>query len=98
MASRIAPFPAAGRLTLIKQLKIALPNEQAVIQDALRILNQTMAPSQVVILISRWWSDGNDYLNQRDELFASETVDSLVQKIRAFEQVANDDAHRQNTI
>jgi hypothetical protein len=52
----------------------------------------------VVILISRWWSDGNDYLNQRDELFASETVDSLVQKIRAFEQVANDDAHRQNTI
>ena len=57
-----------------------------------------MAPSQVVILISRWWSDGNDYLNQRDELFASETVDSLVQKIRAFEQVANDDAHRQNTI
>ena len=57
-----------------------------------------MAPSQVVILISRWWSDGNDYLNQRDELFVSETVDSLVQKIRAFEQVANDDAHRQNTI
>jgi hypothetical protein len=94
----ITPFPAAGRLTLIKQLKIALPNEQAVIQDALRILNQTMAPSQVVILISRWWSDGSDYLNQRDELFASETVDSLVQKIRTFEQFANDDAHRQNTI
>jgi hypothetical protein len=67
-------------------MKIALPNEQAVIQDALRVLNQTMPPSQVVVLISRWWSDGGDYLQQRDELFANETVDSLAEKIQAFEQ------------
>lgn len=67
-------------------MKIALPNEQAVIQDALHILNQTMAPSQIVVLLSRWWSDGGDYLQQRDELFADETVDSLTEKIQAFEQ------------
>jgi hypothetical protein len=70
-------------------MKITLPNEQAVIQDALRILNQTMPPSQVVVLISRWWSDGGDYLQQRDELFADETVDSLAEKIQAFEQSAD---------
>ncbi|MBE9139112.1 hypothetical protein IQ254_18250 [Nodosilinea sp. LEGE 07088] len=67
-------------------MKIVLPNEQAVIQDALRILNQTMASSQVVVLISRLWSDGGDYPQQRDELFADETVDSLAEKIQAFEQ------------
>ncbi|ASC72709.1 hypothetical protein XM38_036670 [Halomicronema hongdechloris C2206] len=76
-------------------MKIALPNEQAVIQDALRILNQTMAPSQVIVLISRWWSDGGDYLQQRDELFADETVESLVEKIQTFEQ-DNNSAQRPN--
>lgn len=67
-------------------MKIALPNEQAVIQEAMQILSQTMTPSQMVVLISRWWSDGGDYLQQRDALFADETVDSLTQKIAAFEQ------------
>lgn len=67
-------------------MKIALPNEQAVVQEALQILTQTMTPSQMVILISRWWTDAGDYLQQRDELFAHETVDSLAQKIAMFEQ------------
>jgi hypothetical protein len=66
-------------------MKIALPNEQAAIQEAMQILNQTMTPSQMVVLISRWWSDGGDYLQQRDALFADETVDSLAQKIATFE-------------
>ncbi len=67
-------------------MKIALPNEQAVIQEAMQILSQTMAPSQMAVLISRWWSDGGDYLQQRDALFADETVNSLAQKIATFEQ------------
>ncbi|NJN22362.1 MAG: hypothetical protein HC812_15740 [Leptolyngbya sp. RL_3_1] len=67
-------------------MKIALPDEQVVIQEALHILNQAMAPSQMVVLIGRWWSDGGDYLKQRDSLFAHETVDSLAQNVQAFEQ------------
>jgi hypothetical protein len=67
-------------------MKIALPNEQAIIQEALSILSQAMTPSQLVMLISRWWSDSSDYLQQRDALFANETVESLAQKIQAFEQ------------
>jgi len=67
-------------------MKIALPNEQAVVQEAMQILTQTMTSSQVVILISRWWNDAGDYLQQRDTLFADETVDSLAQKITRFEQ------------
>jgi hypothetical protein len=67
-------------------VKIALPTEQIVIQEAMQILNQTMPPSQMMVLISRWWSDGGNYLQQRDALFADETVDSLAEKIQAFEQ------------
>jgi hypothetical protein len=60
-------------------------HEQAIIQEALSILSQTMTPSEMVVLISRWWSDSGDYLRQRDDLFANETVDSLAQKNQAFE-------------
>jgi hypothetical protein len=67
-------------------MRIVLPNEQTVIQEAMHILNQTMQPSQMVVLISRWWLDGGDYTKQRDERFQNETVDSLTEKIQAFEQ------------
>jgi hypothetical protein len=67
-------------------MNIILPSEQAVIQESMQILNQTMTPSQMIVLISRWWSDSGNYLNQRDQLFAHETVESLAQKIQAFEQ------------
>lgn len=73
-------------------MKIALPNEQAIIQEALSILSQTMTPSQMVVLISRWGSDGGDYLKRRDSLFENETLDSLAQKIQAFEQANRDTA------
>ena len=70
-------------------MNITLPSEQAVIQESMQILNQTMTPSQMIVLISRWWSDSGNYLNQRDQQFAHETVESLAQKIQAFEQTSH---------
>jgi hypothetical protein len=81
-------------------MKIALPNEQAIIQEAMHqlsqtmqpsqmiVLSQTMQPSQMIVLMSRWWSDGGDYLQHREEQFQDETVDSLAEKILAFEQLS----------
>ncbi|WP_072620741.1 hypothetical protein [Spirulina major] len=69
-------------------MKIALPNEQAIIQEAMHQLSQTMQPSQMIVLMSRWWSDGGDYLQHREEQFQHETVDSLSEKILAFDQLS----------
>ncbi len=67
-------------------MNISLPDEQVVMLEAMQILSRTMTPSQMVILISHWWRDGGDTLKYREGLFVNETVESLAQKIRAFEQ------------
>ncbi|MBP0029508.1 hypothetical protein [Roseofilum sp. Guam] len=67
-------------------MKISLPNEQAVIQDAIQILHKAMKPSEMVVLIARWWSDGGNYLDQKEGWFANENIDSLAEKIKVFEQ------------
>ncbi len=67
-------------------MNISLPDEQAVVLEAMKILSRTMTPSQMVVVVSRWWSDGGDTLAHRNSLFVGETVESLTHKIQAFEQ------------
>ncbi|MGB3767044.1 MAG: hypothetical protein WA947_10845 [Phormidesmis sp.] len=64
-------------------MSILVPKQQEVLEEAVQVLWQHMLPSKVALVISTWFSDGGNYLKTRDELFAGETVESLVSKIKA---------------
>ncbi len=66
-------------------MDIKLAKDQEIIQEAITILSEHMEASKVAYIISLLQSGEGDYLKIRDQLFENETLDSLVEKIQAFE-------------
>lgn len=66
-------------------MNVNLPSEQRVIQEALQILMNHMEPLKVARFIAACNLDRGDYLQIKEQLFEGETVDSLYEKIQAFE-------------
>jgi hypothetical protein len=67
-------------------MDIKPPSKQEIIQEALEILSKHMEPSKMVLLVSILQPDGGDYLATREQLFAGETVETLVEKIKAYQE------------
>lgn len=67
-------------------MKVNLPTEPQVIQEALKILSAHMTPVKVARFVVACQLGEGDYLLSKDEQFAGETVDSLYEKVQAFEQ------------
>ena len=61
-------------------------NEQEVIHEAMTVLLHHLEPAKVAKFLAARPILNRDYLKLRDQLFAGETVDSLADKIRAYEQ------------
>lgn len=66
-------------------MRVNLPSEQRVIQEALQILMEHMEPLKVARFVAACHLGEGDYLKTKEQLFAGETVDSLYDKIQAFE-------------
>ena len=66
-------------------MQIDVPSDRAIIQEALQVLIANMSPSKVARFAAICKLGSGDYLQTKDELFADETVDSLYDKIQAFE-------------
>ena len=64
---------------LRKNMSVTVPNESASTAEAVEVLMERLPASKVARLISSWQIGQGDYLKPREELFASETVESLYQ-------------------
>jgi hypothetical protein len=71
-------------------MQINIPTEQAIIQEALQVLMAHMEPLKVARFIAACKLGEGDYLKTKDQLFADETVNSLYDKIQAFETSGNE--------
>ena len=56
---------------------VTVQNESATTAEAVEVLMERLPASKVARLLSSWQIGQGDYLKLRDELFASETVESL---------------------
>ncbi|NEQ78257.1 MAG: hypothetical protein F6K23_37870 [Okeania sp. SIO2C9] len=76
-------------------MKINIDNDYEIVQEVFQILLEHLETSKVM----RFWSicklGHGDYLELKDKLFAGETVDSLYEKIKAFqdEKLANSEVN-----
>ena len=70
-------------------MKVNSPNDRQVIQEAWQILRTHMTPSKFARFIAACNLGEGDYLKIKEQLFVDETVDSLSEKIQAFEILKN---------
>jgi hypothetical protein len=64
-------------------MSVTVPNESTTTAEAVEVLMERLPPSKVARLLSSWQIGQGDYLKLREELFASETVESLFQAASA---------------
>ena len=67
-------------------MTIKVMSEQEVVQEAAAVLLKHMSPAKV----ARFWAasklGGGDYLAMRERLFAEETVETLFEKVRRYQE------------
>ena len=61
-------------------MSVTVQNESATTAEAVEVLLERLPASKVARLLSTWQIGQGDYLGMRDELFASETVESLYEQ------------------
>ncbi len=71
-------------------MTIRVVPEADIIEEARRILLQHMTPSKVARFWASWHQGNDNFLAWRDETFQGETVDSLYEKIVAFQTEQDD--------
>src|SRR5688572_9486791 len=76
-------YPQTKRTVICMSTKTL--NEQELINEAMTVLLDHMEPAKVPKFLAARPILNRDYMKLREQLFAGETVDSLADKIRAFE-------------
>lgn len=69
-------------------MTLTIEKEEAVTDEALRILMQQLPPSKLARVMAAWQIGSGDYTRERDRLFPDDTVASLCAEIRAAKPVA----------
>lgn len=67
-------------------MRVDLISDRQILEEALKVLVKEMEPWKVARFVASCGLGSGDYLQTKDELFAGETVDSLCEKIQAFER------------
>lgn len=71
-------------------MRVNMPGDQQIIQEALQILLEHMEPLKVAHFVAACNLGEGNYLKIKDQLFEGETVDSLYEKVQAFEAAQNE--------
>lgn len=71
-------------------MSVKVPSEQEVLQEAAEVLLQHMTPAKVARFWAAWHVGKEDYVAMRQQLFAGETVETLVKKIKTYEESSKD--------
>ncbi len=66
-------------------MTVMIASDVEIMQEVSDLLLQKMSPAKVARFWATWQIGQGDYLQWRDEQFAHETVDSLYEQIKAFQ-------------
>lgn len=67
-------------------MTVKVLSEHQVLQEAVEILLEHLSPAKVARFWAAWQAGGGDYLAIRQQLFAEETVETLCEKIQAYQE------------
>jgi hypothetical protein len=67
-------------------MTVKVLSEQQVLQEAGGVLLEHLSPAKVARFWAAWQAGGGDYLAIREQLFAAETVETLFEKVQAYQE------------
>ena len=68
-------------------MTVHVVSDAEILQEAANILLENMNPSKAVRFWAIWQKGEGNYLQWRDDAFKMETVDSLFEQIKAFQEI-----------
>jgi hypothetical protein len=74
----------------VRAVSVKVPSEQEVLQEAAEILLQYMSPGKVARVWAAWHIGKGDYVATRQQLFSGETVETLVEKVKTYQETRKD--------
>jgi len=66
-------------------MTVRVMSEEEVKHEAVEILLKHLTPAKFVRLLASWQVGKGDYLKIREQLFAEETVETLCEKVEAYQ-------------
>jgi hypothetical protein len=70
-------------------MNVHVLSERQINLEAVQVLMQHMSPSKATRFWASWEIGEGDYLMIREQLFQNETVDSLYEQIKKFQEKEN---------
>jgi hypothetical protein len=67
-------------------MNVTIESEAEIMQEVSELLLQKMSPAKVARFWASWQVGQGDYLQWRETTFADETVDSLYEQIKTFQE------------
>ena len=67
-------------------MAVRVMNEQEIIQEATEVLLERLSPAKMVRFWATWQIGTGNYLAIRERLFAKETVQTLFEKVQAYQK------------
>lgn len=67
-------------------MTVTVIREQEVLREAVGVLWEHLGPAKVVRLWATWQMGEGDYIALRDQLFEGESVDTLFEKVRVYQE------------
>jgi hypothetical protein len=67
-------------------MTVTVVREQEVLREAVDVLWEHLSPAKVVRLWAAWQMGEGDYVALRTQLFEGESVATLFEKVRAYQQ------------
>ncbi|MEM4204488.1 MAG: hypothetical protein QXS54_10510, partial [Candidatus Methanomethylicaceae archaeon] len=68
------------------KMTVTVIREQEVLREAVGVLWEHLGPAKVVRLWATWQMGEGDYIALRDQLFEGESVDTLFEKVRVYQE------------
>ena len=67
-------------------MNVTIESEAEIMQEVSELLLQKMSPAKVARFWASWQVGQGDYLQWREATFTNETVDSLYEQIKTFQE------------
>jgi len=71
------------------KVSVKVSSEQAILREAEAILLKHLGPAKAARFWAAWHRGAGDYLEIRERLFEGETVRTLYEKVRGYEQTGD---------
>ena len=67
-------------------MNVKVMTDQEIVEEATQVLLERLGPAKMARFWAAWQGGAGDYMAIRDQLFAGESVQTLYEKVQAYQE------------